>query len=143
MNIGAVIERVQKVGDLLEKLIQQSNELRDRVIRLEENADETSDRVAVLDAKLDRQTALLEAVAERSDVDPGAVYAEHDLDGPIEAVAGVEGDATNDAPDAEATGSEDESGNEQSASEDDDAATEDEPPTASAGTDGDAAEGED
>ena len=70
MNIGAVIERVQKVGDLLEKLIEQSNELRDRVIRLEENAEDTTDRVAVLDAELGRQTALLEAVAEDAGVDP-------------------------------------------------------------------------
>jgi hypothetical protein len=89
MNIGAVIERVQKVGDLLEKLIEQSNELRDRVIRLEENAEDTTDRVAVLDAKLDRQTALLESVAEDAGVDPETVYAEAGLDGPVEAIAGV------------------------------------------------------
>jgi hypothetical protein len=92
MNIGAVIERVQQVGDLLEKLIEQSNELRDRVIRLEENAEDTTDRVAVLDAKLDRQTALLEAVAEDAGVDADAVYADADLDGPIETVAGITGD---------------------------------------------------
>lgn len=88
MNLGAVIERVQQVGDLLEKLIQQSNELRERVIRLEQNTDETSDRVAVLEAKLDRQTALVEAVARDADVDPEAVYAAAGLDGPVEDLAG-------------------------------------------------------
>jgi hypothetical protein len=93
MNISAVIERVQQIGDLLEKLIKQSNELRDRVIRLEENTEETSDRVAVLETKLDRQTALVERLAETEGVDPASVYADHDLDGPVEEVAGVADDA--------------------------------------------------
>lgn len=102
MNIGSVIDRVQQIGDLLEKLIQQSNELRDRVIRLEENADETSDSVAVLDAKLDRQTALLERMAEERDLDPEAVYAEHDLDGDIEDIAGVGDEADGEEAETEA-----------------------------------------
>ncbi len=106
MNVSSIIERVQKVGDLLETLIQQSNELRDRVIRLEDNASETSDRVAVLNAKVDRQTALIEAVAEDAGLDPDAVYEQAGLDGPIEAVAGVDDPADDasggDAGDAEA-----------------------------------------
>jgi len=105
MNVGSIIERVQKVGDLLEKLIQQSNELRDRVIRLEDNANETSDQVAVLDAKVDRQTALVRALAEDADVDPERVYADNDLDGPIEAVAGVQDDEID--PDAETAAEQD------------------------------------
>jgi len=81
MNISNAVERIKTLGDLVEKLIQQSNELRERVIGLEENTENTRERLAVVEAKVDRQTALLEALAREGGIDPESVYANAGLEG--------------------------------------------------------------
>lgn len=87
MNLSSAVDRIQQLGDLIEKLIKQSNEMRDRVIGLEENVDATTERVATVEAKVERQTALLETLARQQDVDPESVYEEAGLDRPPEQLA--------------------------------------------------------
>jgi hypothetical protein len=73
MNIGKAVDRIKKLGDVVEKLVEQSNEMRERVIRVEDNVDDTSERVAILEAKVDRQGAVNEALAREEGVDVEAV----------------------------------------------------------------------
>lgn len=73
MNIGQAVKRIQQLGDLVEKLIQQSNELRERVIEVEQTVDETNDRVTGLERSVERQEAILAAVAEHHGIDVGAI----------------------------------------------------------------------
>jgi hypothetical protein len=87
MNLSGAIDRIQKLGDLVEKLIKQSNELRERVINVEDNVEAASERVAVVEAKVDRQTELVEALAREGGIDPETVYAEAGLDAPPEELA--------------------------------------------------------
>jgi len=76
MNISQAVKRIQQLADLVEKLIQQSNELRERVIGVEETVDDTNGRLEVLERAVERQSALLEALAEQEGIDVEAVAAD-------------------------------------------------------------------
>jgi len=76
MNISQAVKRIQQLADLVEKLIQQSNELRERVIGVEETVDDTNGRLEDLERAVERQSALLEALAEQEGIDVEAVAAD-------------------------------------------------------------------
>jgi len=76
MNIPQAAKRLQQLGDLVEKLIQQSNELRDRMIGVEEtvedtneSVEDTNERVEALERSVQRQEAILEALAAEQGID--------------------------------------------------------------------------
>lgn len=87
MDISSAISRIQKLGDLIEKLIKQSNEMRERVIDVEDNVERASQRIAVVEVKLERQSALVEAIAAEEGIDIEAVYERAGLDGSPEELA--------------------------------------------------------
>ncbi|MDY7083357.1 MAG: DUF5798 family protein [Halobacteria archaeon] len=69
MGLGTTAKRIQQLADLAENLVQQSKELRNRVIGLEESVDETGERVETLETQLEEQRAIIEAMAEQQGVD--------------------------------------------------------------------------
>ncbi len=73
MGLGSTAKKLQAVADTAEQLYEQLNELRDRVIGLEETAQTTRDRVETLEEQLNRQDAILEAIAADHDIDIEAV----------------------------------------------------------------------
>lgn len=88
MNLSNAVERIKKLGDVVEKLVEQSNEMRERVINVEENVDETKERVATLEARVERQGALVEALAREEGIDVEDVYDDAGLgDSPEEIAA--------------------------------------------------------
>jgi hypothetical protein len=88
VNLSNAVERIKKLGDVVEKLVEQSNEMRERVINVEENVDETKERVATLEARVERQGALVEALAREEGIDVEDVYDDAGLgDSPEEIAA--------------------------------------------------------
>jgi outer membrane murein-binding lipoprotein Lpp len=67
--IGGATKKIQRISTLAENLYEKVNELQARAEETAETVNETSDRVARLEAELDEQRALLEAVAEEQGID--------------------------------------------------------------------------
>lgn len=70
MGLGSTAKKLQSLADVAEKLVEQFNALRKRVITLESTAQETNDRIERLESELSHQQALLEAVAAEHGIDP-------------------------------------------------------------------------
>lgn len=88
MNLSNAVERIKKLGDVVEKLVEQSNEMRERVINVEKNVDDTKQRVATLEARVERQATLIEALAREEGIDVEAAYDDAGLgDSPEEIAA--------------------------------------------------------
>jgi hypothetical protein len=87
VNLSNAVERIKKLGDVVEKLVEQSNEMRERVINVEENVDETKQRVATLEARVERQGVLIEALAREEGIDVEDVYDDAGLGDSPEAIA--------------------------------------------------------
>ncbi|WP_276272177.1 DUF5798 family protein [Haloarcula litorea] len=73
MGLGSTAKKVQKVADVAEKLYAKVNELKEQVENLRETVEDTNERVESVERDLTEQRALLEAVAEESDVDVQSV----------------------------------------------------------------------
>ena len=69
MPLGGVTDKVQKILDTAEELYQRVMELREQMMEVSETVQETNTRVAALESKVDRQNAILEALAEREGID--------------------------------------------------------------------------
>jgi septal ring factor EnvC (AmiA/AmiB activator) len=69
MDITKAARRIQRIGDVVEKLVQQSNEVRERIVSMEDTVETTDERVAKLERRVERQSALLEALAHREGID--------------------------------------------------------------------------
>ena len=69
MPLGGVTDKVQKILDTAEELYQRVMELREQMMEVSETVQETDRKVAALENKVDHQSAILEALAEREGVD--------------------------------------------------------------------------
>lgn len=70
MGLGSTAKRLSKVADLAEELYGRVQQLREELAATRTTVDDTNERVADLEAALDEQRALLEAVAAETGVDP-------------------------------------------------------------------------
>lgn len=75
MPLGNTARKLQKVADTAEDLYAKLGELREQVTATREAVEETSHRLDRLEAEAAEQRALLEAIAEKQDVDLDAVAA--------------------------------------------------------------------
>lgn len=73
MVLGDTAKRIQRIVELAEDLYERVNELRRQILALRETVEETSGRVVELEHELDRQRALLEALADDRGIDVEAV----------------------------------------------------------------------
>ncbi len=108
MGLGGATRKLQKVADMGEELYSRINELREQILEVRETVQETNERVAAVENRLDGQTAILEALAEKEGLDVDELLtevaieeaeapAENDRSGGTETVPDAEGDAVGDA----------------------------------------------
>jgi septal ring factor EnvC (AmiA/AmiB activator) len=76
MGLGSATRKIQQVADIAEKLYERLNELRAQVQVLNESVSETRERVATLEHTVERQGALIEALAEKEGIDVDRIYTE-------------------------------------------------------------------
>lgn len=69
MGLGSTAKKLQKVADVADELYTKVNELKSQLESLRTTVEETNERVDAIDADLDRQQALLEALAEEQGID--------------------------------------------------------------------------
>ncbi len=69
MGLGGATRKLQKVADMGEELYSRINELREQILEVRETVQETNERVAAVENRLDGQTAILEALAEKEGLD--------------------------------------------------------------------------
>jgi predicted nuclease with TOPRIM domain len=67
--IGSATKKIQRISTLAENLYEKVNELQVRAEETTQTVNETSDRVTRLEAELDEQRALLEAIADEHGID--------------------------------------------------------------------------
>lgn len=98
MGLGGATRKLQKVANMGEELYSRINKLREEMLEVSETVDETAERVTAIENKLDGQTAMLEALAEKQGVDVDEVL----TDVAIEEAEATEEDTPDEAiPDAE------------------------------------------
>lgn len=76
MGLGGATRKLQKVADMGEELYGRMNELLEQVIETQETVDDTHERVGAIENRLDQQGVLLEALAEKHDIDVDALLTE-------------------------------------------------------------------
>jgi peptidoglycan hydrolase CwlO-like protein len=81
MGLGGTAKKLQKVVDAAEKLYSKMNDDIERLTRVEEDVEQTSEQVDRLERDLAEQRALVEALAEKQDVDVAATLEAADLPG--------------------------------------------------------------
>jgi len=80
MGLGSTAKKVQKLGDLAEKLYAQLKDVRERVISLERQVEESNERVSALETDSEKQLVLLKAIAEEQGIDADQVLADAAID---------------------------------------------------------------
>lgn len=73
MGLGSTARKLQALSDTAEELYRKLGEVLERVREIEASIEGTDERLAAIETRLDRQEALLGAIAEASGVDPAAV----------------------------------------------------------------------
>lgn len=76
MGLGGATRKLQKVADMGEELYGRMNELLEQVIETQETVNDTHERVGAIENRLDQQGVLLEALAEKHDIDVDALLTE-------------------------------------------------------------------
>ena len=69
MGLGGATKKLQKVADMGEELYTRISELREQILEVRETVQDTNERVAALENKVDGQGAILEALAEKEEID--------------------------------------------------------------------------
>lgn len=69
MGLGSTAKKLQTLTDTAESLYEQLGDLRDRIVGLEQTTEDTNERIDHLEAELEQQRAVLEAIAEDRDID--------------------------------------------------------------------------
>jgi chromosome segregation ATPase len=109
MGLGGATRKLQKVADMGEELYSRISELREQMLEVSETVQETNERVAALENKVDGQAAILEALAQKEDIDVNEILTEVAIE-EAESATG-NGNETTDVeetiPDAEANAEED------------------------------------
>jgi uncharacterized coiled-coil DUF342 family protein len=92
MGLGSTAKKLQQVTDMAEDVYGRMNQLRERVREMQQTVVETRDQVDNINRELAEQRAIVEALAEKEDIDVAAITADvHVVD--AEAVAGEEDEA--------------------------------------------------
>lgn len=91
MGFGSATKKISKVADMAEEVYRRLNELRAQVQAMQETVRDTHDRVERLEVKVDQQTAVIEALAEREGVDVERIRAEAAIEEAEEESEGREG----------------------------------------------------
>jgi vacuolar-type H+-ATPase subunit I/STV1 len=73
MGLGSTAKKLQKVVDIADELYAKLNDLKSDLTAMRDRVEETNDRVADLEAQVEHQQALLEAIAEKEGVDLAAL----------------------------------------------------------------------
>ncbi len=84
MGLGSTARKLQGLTDTAEELYAKISEVLDRVRGIESSIEHTDERVEELNDRLDRQAAILEAIAEDHDIDIEAVTPEEEPATPTE-----------------------------------------------------------
>jgi peptidoglycan hydrolase CwlO-like protein len=96
MGLGSTAKKLQQVTDMAEDVYGRLNQLREQVHEMQQTTVETRDQVDDLTREVAEQRAIIEALAEKEDIDVAAVTADvHVVD--AEEVAGEEEEADADA----------------------------------------------
>ncbi|MFB6132435.1 MAG: DUF5798 family protein [Halanaeroarchaeum sp.] len=94
MGFGSTAKKLQSVVDMADELYSKINELREQMNEMRETIETTNERVEAIDAELDEQRAILEALAENEDVDvPAGDRKETETDETDRATDGAESGA--------------------------------------------------
>lgn len=80
MGLGSTARRLQNLTDTAEELYKKLGEILERIRQIEGSIEESSDRLESIEARLDRQEALLEALAEAEGIDPSSIEVPDDED---------------------------------------------------------------
>lgn len=73
MGLGSTARKIQKLSDTAEELYKKLGEILERIRGIEESIEDSRERVAAVEARLERQEALIEAIAREHDLDPAEV----------------------------------------------------------------------
>lgn len=73
MGLGSTARRLQNLTDTAEELYKKLGEILERIRQIEGSIEESSDRLESIEARLDRQEALLEALAEAEGIYPSSI----------------------------------------------------------------------
>lgn len=84
MGLGSTARKIQGLTDTAEELYGKLTEVLERVREIETAIDETKGRVGEIDARLERQSAILEAIAEEHGIALDEIVTEDEGE-PIEA----------------------------------------------------------
>jgi len=76
MGLGSTAKKIQSVADRAEQLYKQLSDVRERVMKLEETTTETGDRVERMETELEKQRAVLDALAADRGIDVDQVLAD-------------------------------------------------------------------
>ena len=76
MGLGDTARRLKLLAEKAEKLYEQIIALRNQVLEVRQTLDETNDRVTAVEGRLERQEAILAAVAEKHEIDVEELVAE-------------------------------------------------------------------
>lgn len=98
MGLGSTAKKIQTVADRAEQLYKQLVDVRERVMALEETTTETADRVETIETELEKQRAVVDALAEERGIDVDQVLADaaiEDVDADDETDDDGDGDAEN------------------------------------------------
>jgi len=80
MGLGSTAKKIQTVADRAEELYARMNEMREQLKDLKLTVEDTGERVQGLDAKVDRQAVILEALAEEQGLDVDQLLADATID---------------------------------------------------------------
>ena len=80
MGLGSATKKLQKVTSLAEESYKRINELREQLQHLREEVESTSQQVDVIEHDLAEQRALIEALAEKEDIDVESVVADANIE---------------------------------------------------------------
>lgn len=69
MGLGGATKKLQKVADMGEELYAKMNEITEQIVEMRETVRDTNARVSTLENKLDQQSAIIEALAEKEGID--------------------------------------------------------------------------
>ncbi|WP_336136447.1 DUF5798 family protein [Natronomonas amylolytica] len=101
MGLGGATKKLQKVADMGDELYSRINELREQIIEMRETVQDTNQRVDALENKLDQQGAILEALAEKEDINVDELLTEVAIEEAEPAVTEADGDDGTAVADAE------------------------------------------
>ncbi|GAB7093414.1 hypothetical protein JCM30237_05660 [Halolamina litorea] len=76
VGLGSTAQKLQTVAEKAEKVYKRMNELREEVEETQQSVEETNSRVGTVEEELAEQRAVLDAIAEKHDIDVEAVAAE-------------------------------------------------------------------